>query len=706
MNRGILGMLVLLAACAGCGLLPGGNDNGQSPHSTSATGAKDSADPVPAMVVLDASGSMTADDAPGSRFDAAQQAVDGLVGALDDGYPIGLLAYGTSSGNSEAAKTAGCRDVREVVPFGALDPESFRSAVDELHPRGYTPIGAALTRAAAGLPASGKRVIVLVSDGIDTCAPPQPCAVAQRLHRTAPDLVIHTVGFKVEGDAQRQLHCIASATGGEYLDALNGPLLGRRLAALFDPDLATHVVRTDGYRNLTIGMTVQEARKAAGLGAVSTQSRVVVKYVDCTLVFEDGVLTEIRSATRAAQTVDGLRVGDDVSDVVHLYGDAAYPSEGSVTVTADPVAGTGYVFDYDGNGSTPGGAITTITVCRCLPRFGSGMVAWSTSAMEHSRIYNGTDVVTVQPGGGDQDAEDLVPVGFVGGNAVFADREGAHQHVWKVFSVDPADGSTVASVDCETCDQVLVHGDQIIATDGYGRQIRWFDEQLRPVGKLDLSHSGFRELNDYHGAGDPPPSFTGIAVTEDAVFLTALRSDDPISFRARRIARVDRTGAVTWSGLFHGLGWVGSTVGAVTSDGQSLVVSREDGGLSVFDSSTLRPKAIIPADSELPIVASSVAAPTLDEVLVVGAPCKDAEGGCEYGGAGADAFWNGTSWEDSDSSPVMCRGSVAPGMTIKVIGDETGDGLFIERQSGGDTQVVLRSTPAYACVVDGPLVEP
>ena len=61
--------------------------------------------------------------------------------------------------------------------------------------------------------------MVLVSDGIETCAPPPVCDIAYELKREHPNLLIHTVGFKVDDAARTELSCIAQATGGTYTDA-------------------------------------------------------------------------------------------------------------------------------------------------------------------------------------------------------------------------------------------------------------------------------------------------------------------------------------------------------------------------------------------------------------------------------------------------------------------------------------------------------
>ncbi len=184
---------------------------------------------TPVMVVLDASGSMTASDAPGPRITAAKHAVTGLVGSLPSDAQVGLEVYGTSTGSSSAEKTAGCQDIKVVVPVGPIDKSAFGAQVAGIRASGYTPIGESLRKAAAALPKEGPRSIVLVSDGEDTCAPPQPCAVAKELKKQGVDLIVHTVGFKVNAAARAQLTCIADVTGGTYVDAPDGPSLGRQL---------------------------------------------------------------------------------------------------------------------------------------------------------------------------------------------------------------------------------------------------------------------------------------------------------------------------------------------------------------------------------------------------------------------------------------------------------------------------------------------
>jgi Ca-activated chloride channel family protein len=185
---------------------------------------------APTMLVLDASGSMAgADPGGGTKMEAAKRATRLLIDAAPEGAPVGLAVYGTNTGSTPAEKEAGCADVTVLRGPEPIDRAALAGAVDPLRPRGYTPIGAALRKADEALPDSGPRSIVLVSDGADTCAPPDPCDVAKELSAGGTDLVVHAVGFGVDDPARAQLTCVAQSTGGTYTDAPDAPSLERVL---------------------------------------------------------------------------------------------------------------------------------------------------------------------------------------------------------------------------------------------------------------------------------------------------------------------------------------------------------------------------------------------------------------------------------------------------------------------------------------------
>lgn len=131
-------------------------------------------------MVLDSSGSMGDDDGTGrTRMESARTAVGTVVDGLPDRYPTGLRVYG-------ADRPQGCTDTRLVQPVQGLDREAVKRAVAAVEPKGDTPIGLSLQKAAEDLPrpadgAIGTRTVLLISDGEDNCGMPQPCEVAEQL---------------------------------------------------------------------------------------------------------------------------------------------------------------------------------------------------------------------------------------------------------------------------------------------------------------------------------------------------------------------------------------------------------------------------------------------------------------------------------------------------------------------------------------------
>ncbi|MFT4189189.1 MAG: VWA domain-containing protein [Aeromicrobium sp.] len=371
-------VIAAIVWCLSLGLAACDNDD------TTQAAAEDPADEppaVPTVIVLDASASMLTDDAPGVRFEAAQEAIGSLVEALPESHELGLVVFGNGTGSTEAEQSAGCQDVSTLIELGPLDRDEFVAEVDSVQPSGFTPIAASLGQAAELLPDEGERAIVIVSDGQDMCGElglgDDPCEVAEALD----GVTVHTVGFKTEAHAAaaEQLSCVAESTGGLFLDAANPGQLEARLPAVLNPEWARSTIQPAGYHGLTPGMTVDEAvlsAEAAGeeLPEVAATGRVEVVYVDCTLVFEDGVLAQVVSESDDLQTIDGIGVGDDIAKAEELYNLDDLPSaptdEGTVVYPADLVRGTGYEFSFepaDGGSDTVSGTITKIILCACLP---------------------------------------------------------------------------------------------------------------------------------------------------------------------------------------------------------------------------------------------------------------------------------------------------------------------------------------------------
>jgi Ca-activated chloride channel homolog len=191
----------------------------------------DPEDPPALLLILDSSGSMQGAAGDGrTKLAAAKEALTTLVDDLPEDVNVGLRVYGHRVANTDKAR--GCKDTELIVPVGPLDRAGAKRQIRLFDATGFTPIGLSLREGAKDLPPEGKRTIVLVSDGIDTCAPPDPCKVARRIVARGIDLRIDTVGFQVDPAARRQLQCIARAGKGTYVDVTSASELTGRLQQL------------------------------------------------------------------------------------------------------------------------------------------------------------------------------------------------------------------------------------------------------------------------------------------------------------------------------------------------------------------------------------------------------------------------------------------------------------------------------------------
>lgn len=374
-------LAVMVSACTSA-------DSGSATSEESSTQPKIVAEIAPTALVIDASDSMLIDDAPGLRIDAAKRAANTLIDALPTDSEFAILTYGTGTGNSPEEYGAGCVDVTEVVPLGALDKDASHAAVDGLVARGYTPIAESLRRAAAVLPTDEPAAIVLISDGEDICADP-PCNVARQLALDHPELQISTVGFKTEGQASADLKCIADATGGVFVTAANPAQLEARLLATQDTGATEGALNGATLHGITLGQTLADIRKNHNdfpAGGNRRGDQTIIVWADCEWIFgPDGSLQEVNPGG-AARTIDGLTLGDSVADAIELYGvPVSDTPDGagarSLIFPIQPGSAIGYRIGARGDGDSA--SITSIVVCRCVP----GSVTTGSTASKIERPF-------------------------------------------------------------------------------------------------------------------------------------------------------------------------------------------------------------------------------------------------------------------------------------------------------------------------------
>ncbi len=174
------------------------------------------------ILVLDASGSMWGQIEGEAKITIAKRVLGDLLNDLPSERRLGLISYGHR-------RTGDCADIEELAAIGA-ERGAIASAVQKLNPKGKTPMADSIKLAADKLKyTENKATVILVSDGIETCAP-DPCGVAAALEAAGADFTVHVVGFDVtEENAQAQLRCIADNTGGQFVSASNAGELTQAL---------------------------------------------------------------------------------------------------------------------------------------------------------------------------------------------------------------------------------------------------------------------------------------------------------------------------------------------------------------------------------------------------------------------------------------------------------------------------------------------
>lgn len=300
-------------------------------------------------IVMDGSSSMLEPEGSGTRLDAAKEATNQLIDSLPETAHVGMLAYGTEVTDAPENHARGCQDIRVLAPVETVDKTALHSAVDGLQAAGYTPIGNALRAAAEELGDSGERSIVLVSDGIDTCAPPDPCEVAKELSADGVDLAVHVVGFKADPQARQQLECISKATGGTYRQADDAASLVESLEFLTQRALNPYETYGTEFQ---FADSVDDAQWL-GAGLYQTRVRAEVEVEDATEQFFKVAVPEGYIGRISVTALPNISLYGDNQDVQTRI-EALNPQESCSTSTKDSVT------TYSGGFEPPNTAVISI----------------------------------------------------------------------------------------------------------------------------------------------------------------------------------------------------------------------------------------------------------------------------------------------------------------------------------------------------------
>jgi len=166
-------------------------------------------------VILDASGSMWKKMADGqARITVAKDVLLSLVSEkLPENLPFAMRVFGNRRAKS-------CRTDLEIA-FGPLSRKKAISTIKKINPqdRSKTPIGDSLAAVAKDLKnAEGKKIVILVTDGEETCGA-DPKAVVADLVAQGIEVQVNIVGFAIDDDGLKaEFAEWAAVGGGDYFD--------------------------------------------------------------------------------------------------------------------------------------------------------------------------------------------------------------------------------------------------------------------------------------------------------------------------------------------------------------------------------------------------------------------------------------------------------------------------------------------------------
>jgi len=185
--------------------------------------------PVGGSVVLcvDTSGSMAATDVAPTRAQAALDALRAFANAAPASTAVGIVSFATGA---------------QVLAAPTRDRDRLKDALQNIPPpNGATAIGDALSAAQNALPKTGRRVVVLITDGENTYGS-DPMQAARALG--AARIPLYSIGIGTDsgslipgtlqtaGIDEDALRAYAAATGGTYSRASNAVQLREALGRL------------------------------------------------------------------------------------------------------------------------------------------------------------------------------------------------------------------------------------------------------------------------------------------------------------------------------------------------------------------------------------------------------------------------------------------------------------------------------------------
>lgn len=169
------------------------------------------------LFVFDASNSMNATWQSDRKITIAQKLLNESIEAVDNepNVELGLRVYGHQV-RIEPGKQD-CEDTRLEVSFRPGNGALIKRTLNNITPKGTTPIARSLEKAAGDFPECDncRNIIILITDGIEACDG-DPCAISRALQKKGVILKPFVIGVGLDDEFKDTFNCV-----GNFYDATN-----------------------------------------------------------------------------------------------------------------------------------------------------------------------------------------------------------------------------------------------------------------------------------------------------------------------------------------------------------------------------------------------------------------------------------------------------------------------------------------------------
>lgn len=212
--------------------------------------------------VLDGSGSMWTQLYEQYKIVILRKGVEDFLEKAPQDLRLAVRAFGLAGGE-------GCSNTGLLVKPALNAQQDILSALKKINPTGQAPIIFSLRKGLKDLEGiDGKKILILVADGSDTCDQDVAGAI-EKLSQAMGEEEIHVIGLGVR-DAQEssELKLLAAKSNGAYYNVANSSQLAERIGRIVDDAVKAEERR---LRHL--------AEEEARLAALAERTRLVVELI-------------------------------------------------------------------------------------------------------------------------------------------------------------------------------------------------------------------------------------------------------------------------------------------------------------------------------------------------------------------------------------------------------------------------------------------